>query len=113
MATFKGQITHIFPIYEKDNMASIEFRVENLEGKFPTSAIFKKFAKDDNKKFVLEFSKFNKAGDFVEIEYSHRTNEWKDRWFNENSVFKITKLDTKIVDNHVYEDTQIDTDLGF
>lgn len=95
MATFNGQITHILPIFEKDNMVSIEFRVENVDGQYPTSAIFKKFAKDDNKKYVLEFEKYNKIGDIVEVEYSHRTNEWKGRWFNENSVFKVTNLDAK------------------
>lgn len=93
MAIFKGVITHILPIFEKDNMASIEFRVENTDEQYPTSAIFKKFAKDDNKKYVLEFEKYNKIGDRVEVEYSHRTNEWKERWFNENSVYKVTNLD--------------------
>lgn len=95
MAIFKGQITHIFSIFEKDNMASIEFRVENLDEKYPTSAVFKKFAKDDNKKYVLEFENYNKVGDTVEVEFSHRTNEWKGKFFNENSVFKMTNLDAK------------------
>jgi hypothetical protein len=95
MAFFKGVITHILPIFEKDNLATIEFRVENKDEQYPTSAIFKKFAKDDNKKYVLEFEKYNKIGDEVEVEYSHRTNEWKDRWFNENSVYKIENLSYK------------------
>jgi len=95
MANFKGQITHIFPIYEKDNKASIEFRLENLDEKYPTSAVFKKYAKDENKKYVLEFEKYSKVGDTVEVEFSHRTNEWKGKFFNENSVFKMTNLDAK------------------
>ena len=132
MANFKGQITHIFPIYEKDNMASIEFRLENLDEKYPTSAVFKKFAKDENKKYVLEFEKYNKTGDIVEVEFSHRTNEWKGKFFNENSVFKMTNLDakanahkeiksssatSKILDkqfeNKIEEAEQIDDDLLF
>ena len=48
MAIFKGVITHILPIFEKDNLATIEFRLENKDEQYPTSAIFKKFAKDDN-----------------------------------------------------------------
>jgi hypothetical protein len=95
MATFKGQITHIFSIWEKDNSASIEFRLENTDGKYPESAIFKKFAKDDNKKYVLEFEKYNKIGDVVEVEYSQKTKEWKDKWFNENNVFKINNPNAK------------------
>jgi hypothetical protein len=93
MATFKGQITHILPIWEKDNSASIEFRLENTDGKYPESAVFKKFAKDDNKKYVLEFEKYNKIGDVVEVEYSQKAKEWKEKWFNENNVFKINNLD--------------------
>ena len=132
MANFKGQITHIYPIYEKDNIASIEFRLENLDEKYPTSAVFKKFAKDENKKYVLEFEKYNKTGDTVEVEFSHRTNEWKGKFFNENSVFKMTNLDakanahkeiksssatSKILDkqfeNKIEEAEQIDDDLLF
>ena len=114
MQKFTGEITHILPILEKDEWASIEFRVLDNTGQHPQSAIFRKFGKGEYKKYVLEFENYNKVGDYVEVEYSHRTKEYNNKWYNELSCFKTTVLKKSVHNENTNNSkNNMDDDLPF
>ena len=59
-------------------------------GDYPNRLVMNLFKKGEYLKFAT--TDFNYAvGDNVTIEYSTRANEYKDKWYGDNSIFKIEK----------------------
>ena len=42
---------------------------------------------------VENFTKYNKEGDLVDVEFNVKTNEWKDKYFTSLDAWKIWKTD--------------------
>ena len=93
---FKGQILHIGGVKEgktKDGKewSSIDFVAEETEGQYPQKGVFSLFKSGEYIKNAKEFSKYNKIGDVVVIDFSMKANEYEGRYYGANSVFKINK----------------------
>jgi len=89
MQKFSGKITHVMPVEERGEWKSVKFRVEELEGQYPQSCVFTKSAKGDNRKWVENFEKDNPIGSIVEVEYTFKSNAWKDKFINETVAYKV------------------------
>jgi len=77
------------PIVERGEWKSVKFVVQETEGQYPQAAMFTKSAKGDNRKWVEEFEKSNPIGSIVEVEYTFKSNAWKDKFINETVAYKV------------------------
>lgn len=60
-------------------------------GEYPNKFVMTLFKKGEHIDYALD--KFtHKVGDEVSIEYSARANEYKERWYGDNSIFRIDKV---------------------
>ncbi len=76
------------PVTERGEWKSVMFVVQETEGQYPQSCTFTKSAKGDNGKFVDDFAKFNKVGDFIEVEYTFKSREYQGKWYTDISAYK-------------------------
>lgn len=92
---FKGQIVSIGDVKgaTKDGKewASIDIVVKEVHGEHPQTGVFSLFKNGEHVKHAKEFSKYNKVGDIVEIDFSLRANGYQGKWYGSNSIFKVTK----------------------
>lgn len=119
---FKGFITHIGDVKSGTGKSgaewkSIEFIVEEDIEKFPQSAVFKMMKSGEHVKHVDNFSTYNKIGDQVDVEFNLKCNKWKDSFFQDLQVWKITKLGasqgTKVEPQHTVPNDNGMDDLPF
>lgn len=97
---FKGKITHIGEIKSGTSVKgaewkAIEFVVEEQKEEFPQSAVFKLMKSGEHIVHVDNFKTYNKVDDIVDVEFNLRCNKWKDSFFQELSVWKVTNTNTK------------------
>jgi len=89
-----GTIVAILPAEEISNgkYRKQVFIIKNDTGYEGADASFalELFEKSDGKR-IANFSKFNKVGDFVDVQYEIRCNENGGRWFTSLSAWRIDK----------------------
>ena len=75
--------------------SKVTFLVETTED-YNNLYCFNIFSMDDAEKNNVEnFTKFNKVGQEVDVDFNVKTTEWKDRYFTELSAWKVFKSDAK------------------
>jgi hypothetical protein len=68
------------------------FVVTQGEGDYPNEFVFSLFKSGEHIEYAT--NKFTYAeGDKVEVEYNVRANEYNDKWYGDNSVWKVNKLE--------------------
>lgn len=97
---FKGKITSIGEIKSGTSTKgadwkAVEFIVEEQKEEFPQSGVFKLFKSGEHIKHVDSFNTYNKVGDVVDVEFNLKCNKWKDSFFQELSVWKVTNSNAK------------------
>ena len=113
---FKGVITEISAVKSGLSKAgtewkSIEFVVEEQKDSYPQSGVFKLMKSGEHVKHVDNFTTYNKVGDQVDVEFNLKCNKWKDSFFQELSVWKVTKLSAS--QGTVVQSGNYDPELGF
>lgn len=101
---FKGRISHIGEIKSGLSKAgkewkAVEFLVEEEGKDYPQSGVFKLMKSGEHVSNVDNFTKFNKVGDLVDVEFNLKVNKWKDSFFQELSVWKTNKVNAPIQSN--------------
>jgi len=82
--------------------------VSDEVGQYPNKLVMTLFKKGEYLKCAT--TDFNFAiGDNVKIEYSVRANEYKEKWYGDNSIFRIEKVDGA----GVTESVTTESDLPF
>lgn len=76
---------------ENKEWASIEVVVEEIEGQYPNSAVFKLFKNGENVKYAKSFATDYPIGTVVDIEFNMKAKEYNSKYYQELSVWKISK----------------------
>jgi hypothetical protein len=120
MQTFTGEIIHISTIKtgqtkKGDDYKAIEYVVKETSGEYPQSIVFSMFNMAEKMDFVDKFSKYNKIGDVVRVEYTTEANLYNGNYFGKNKHYKVEKLSKKepIKEQVAYISSNDDTDLPF
>ena len=89
--TVTGTIKTIQDIQTFDaGSAKVTFQLETKE-QYNNKYSFELFKGADHVEHVNNFTKYNKVGDEVTVEFNVNTNEWKDKFFTSLSVWKVEK----------------------
>ena len=90
-----GTITKVLPTLEGVSKAGKEWKKLSfvLETKEEYNNLYCFDVFGDEK--VDNFTKFNKVGQEVDVEFNIKTNEWKDKYFTSLDAWKIFKADTE------------------
>lgn len=91
-----GNITVITEVQEgtseKGDWAKRTIVVKENVGDYPNEIVLSLFKNGEHVDYVKD--KFNlKEGDLVDVEYNTRANEYKGKWYGDNSIWKITKVE--------------------
>lgn len=78
---------------ESKEWASIEVVVEETEGQYPYSAVFKLFKNGENVRYAKSFTTDFPIGTVVDIEFNMKAKEYNSKYYQELSIWKITKSD--------------------
>lgn len=92
---FTGRITDVGVLQSgigktEKPWASIEVVVEDEE-QYPNSAVFKLFKNGDNVKYAESFTADYPIGTLVEVEFNLKAKKYNERFFQELSIWKISK----------------------
>jgi len=92
---FTGRITNVGVLKtgigkENKEWASIEVVVEETEGQYPNSAVFKFFKNGDNVKYAKSFHTDFPIGAVVDIEFNMKAKAHEGKYYQELSVWKIS-----------------------
>jgi hypothetical protein len=95
---FTGVITNVGTLQggvgkESKEWASIEVVVEETEGQYPNSAVFKLFKNGENVKYAKSFTTDFPIGTVVDIEFNMKAKEYNSKYYQELSIWKISKSD--------------------
>ena len=88
-----GTITKVMPIQEGVSKADkpwkkLSFVLTTTE-EYNNLYCFDVFGEEK----VENFTKYNKEGDLVDVDFNVKTNEWKDKYFTSLDAWKIFKSD--------------------
>ena len=76
---------------DKGEWAKRTIVVSDENGEYPNKFVLNLFKSGEHIEFAT--TKFNYAIDeMVEVEYSVRANEYKGKWYGDNSIFRIDKV---------------------
>tara|TARA_R110002020_G_scaffold99867_1_gene236681 strand:- start:531 stop:905 length:375 start_codon:yes stop_codon:yes gene_type:complete len=97
-----GVIKHISPVEEKATKGGKPYKalscvVESThttnDGKdYTSSVVLEMFKMEDGMKFVDQFMENNRVGDTVRAEYTTKASEYKGKWYNKLSLWRIETL---------------------
>jgi len=119
---FTGRITNVGTLQSgvgktDKPWASIEVVVEDEE-QYPNTAVFKLFKNGDNVKYAESFTNDYPIGTLVEVEFNLKAKEFKGKYYQELSIWKIKKVDSGVSVNETKKDEspviiEDDSDLPF
>ena len=119
---FTGRITEIKEIKtgltkKGDEWSSLDFEVEESNPQnidYPQIASFSFFKMGEYKKFVDDFSTYNKLGDEVNVDFSMKcqkyTKDGIEKKFYKNECFKLEKVAS--VETETYKENEVGNDLN-
>ncbi len=91
--TVKGKITKIGDIQSFDSGAKkLQFVVETSE-QYNNVYAFELFKGADHVQHVENFTKYNKVGDSVSVEFNVQTNEYNEKYYTNLTCWKCEKVD--------------------
>lgn len=111
----KGKIKHISEVQEGEGKngawAKRTIVITEDVSEHPNELVLSMFKNGEHIDYVKD--KFNYAiGDMVRVEYNTRANEHKGKWYGDNSIWKIEKVDSANQSNEYPKDDETD-DLPF
>lgn len=91
----KGTISKIGEVKQLDNGASVlDYIVDNTsDNGYVTQYNFGMYKKPEYAEHIENFSKFNKVGDVVEVEFTIRGQEYKGKIYNSLNHWKCEKVE--------------------
>jgi hypothetical protein len=94
----KGSITAISEIADAGNGKKLSFRIDTKE-QYNNIVEFEMFKGADYVEHLDKFTKFNKVGDDVEVEFNLKTFNWKpesdNKIFTSLSAWRVEKADAQ------------------